>query len=266
MERRDFLKNSLFALFSTAIASNKVLASVAETLTPNSSKILLYLVETVKGDLKVRATKWVDLPIKRLLPSEVKPETFKALEIVDLDKVYQRRTELWKEHNCTGRMGHLVSLGLPMTDEIKKEYSDFNKKHYTGIKRSDEIKKRISVKCFGRPSLMKGKKFSEEIRLNMSEGAKNRKYTNEGRKKRKEWMLENNPFRGKKHTEETKQIILDKHPSKIKVTCEYCNKNLDLPNYKRYHGEKCKSFNLDGYKEKFLFSKEEIAEVFEKFG
>ena len=125
MERRSFLKNSLFALLSGAIASNKVLAGVAETLTPTSPKILLYLVETVKGDLKVRATKWVDLPIKRLIPSEVKPETFKALEIVDLEDVYKRRNELWKEHNCTGRMGHLVSLGIPMTEDMRLEYVIF---------------------------------------------------------------------------------------------------------------------------------------------
>ena len=258
MERRDFLKNSLFALFSTAIASNKVLASVAETLSPTSPKILLYLVETVKGDLKVRATKWVDLPIKRLIPSEVKPETFKALEIVDIDKVYERRSELWKEHNCTGRMGHLVSLGLPMTDEMSKEYGDFNTKTHKGVKRNETTKRKISEKAIGRPSSKKGKKMSEEIKSNMSEGAKNRKYTDEGRKKRKEWMLKNNPFRGKKHTEEKKQLILDKHPSKIKVTCEHCNKNLDLPNYKRYHGEKCKSFNPNGYNEKFLFSDKSI--------
>jgi hypothetical protein len=241
MERRDFLKNSLFALFSTAITSNKVLASVAETLTPTSPKVLLYLVETITGDLKVRATKWVDLPTKRLIPSEVKPETFKALEIVNLEDVNKRRLELWKEHNCTGRIGHLLSMGIPMTEEMRKEYGEYAKKNHIGKTRSNEVKNKIRLKAIGRPSSKKGIKVSEEIRKKMSVSGKLKVMT-ENHKKNigKSVTGEKNGFYGKTHTKETKQIMLDKHPSKIKVNCEYCDKHLDWPNYKRYHGEKCK--------------------------
>jgi hypothetical protein len=104
MERRDFLKNSLFALFSTAITSNKVLASVAETLTPTSPKVLLYLVQTNDGQWKVKATKWIDFYQKRLKPCLVKPETFKLLDIVDYDVANTRKIELWKQYNCSGRL------------------------------------------------------------------------------------------------------------------------------------------------------------------
>ena len=242
MLRRDFLKNSLFGLLGVALTSNKALATVVNTLTPESPKVLLYLVETIGGDIKVRATKWVDLPIKRLIPSEVKPETFKPLEIVDIDKVYERRLELWKEHNCTGRMGHLISLGISMTEDMKLEYGQQASKNHKGKKRSIEIRNKISIKAKGRISPRKGVTFTEEVRKKMSESAKVKIFTDEHRNNiRKSTTGIKNPFYGKTHTDETKKIILDKHPSKIKVTCEHCSKTLDLPNFKRYHGDRCKT-------------------------
>jgi hypothetical protein len=117
MERRDFLKNSLFTLFSTAIASNKVLASVAETLTAESLKIMLYLVQTKQGEWKVKATKWIDFYQKRLKPCHVKPETFKLLDIVDYDIANNSKIELWKEHNCTGRLVP-IKITNPLINKI----------------------------------------------------------------------------------------------------------------------------------------------------
>jgi hypothetical protein len=255
MLRRDFLKNSIGALLGVALTSNNALASIVETLTPESPKVLLYLIQLTSGEWKIRTTKWVDVPTKRLNESNIIKESFKALDIVDLNQVVNKRFEYWKEYNCSGRMGCLLSLGIPMTEEMKKEYSDFNKVRHIGVKRPLITGKRISEKAKGRPSHMKGKTWNEEVKKNMSEGSKNRKYTDEGREKRKNNSIgEKNNFFGKKHTTETKKIILEKHPSKIKITCEHCNKKLDLPNYKRYHGEKCKLLNPNAYKEKFLFS------------
>jgi DNA-binding NarL/FixJ family response regulator len=266
MDRRSFVKNSLFSLLSVSLVSNKTLASVVETLTPESPKVLLYLVETIKGDIKVRATKWVDLPIKRLIPSEVKPETFKALEIVNLEDVNKRRLELWKENNCTGRIGHLLSMGIPMTEEMRKEYGEYAKKNHIGKTRSNEVKNKIRLKAIGRPSSKKGIKVSEEIRKKMSESAKKKVLTDNHKNNIRKWMLENNPFKGKKHSEETKKIIKEKHPSKIKKLCEYCNEEFDLPNYKRSHGDKCKFADLTKYSEKFLFTDRslKIIELLEK--
>lgn len=127
-----------------------------------------------------------------------------------------------------------------MSLEMRKEYGDRAIKIHKGKKRSDEVKRNISEATKGRVSHNKGKKFSEESCKKMSDSAKGKVISEQQRQKTKKWMLENNPFKGKKHTEETKQIIKDKHPSKIKMSCEYCNRELDLPNYKRYHGDKCK--------------------------
>ena len=127
-----------------------------------------------------------------------------------------------------------------MSPEMRKEYGDRAIKIHKGKKRSDEVKRNISEATKGRVSHNKGKKFSEESCKKMSDSAKGKVISEQQRQKTRKRMLENNPFKGKKHTEETKQIIKDKHPSKIKISCEYCNRELDLPNYKLYHGDKCK--------------------------
>lgn len=304
MLRRDFLKNSIGALLGVALTSNKTLASIVETLTPESPKVLLYLIQTTSGVWKVKATKWIDLyKNKRLKPCEVKKETFQALDIVDYEVATKRKYELWKQYNCSGRLTPVkiiedtiagkksissenylkyknsdkfkenikkrvdaASVAIRnMDDELRKLRSETARKHITGKKHSEETilklktkfkgrpssmrgknhseetKKKISEKAKGRPSFMKGKTLSEEVRSNMSIGAKNRKYTDEGREKRKENSIgEKNNFYGKKHTVESIIKIKEKHPSKIKLTCQYCNKTLDLPNFKRYHGIKCK--------------------------
>lgn len=242
MERRDFLKNSLFGLLSVALTSNKSLATIVETLTPDSPKVLLYLIQTIKGEWKVKATKWIDLPNKRLIPSEVKPETFKVLEIVDIEQVNKRRLELWKEYNCVGRMGHLISMGIPMNNETKEEYAIYAIKNHSGLKRNNETKIKISIKAKGRIGHRKGIVVSQETKNKMSESRKGMTLTYEHKKNiGKSVSGQKNGFYGKKHTEDTIKIILEKHPSKIKLTCEHCNKTLDFPNFKRYHGDKCKN-------------------------
>jgi hypothetical protein len=71
MQRRDFLKNSLFGLLGVALTSNKALASVVEILTPESPKVLLYLIQNTKGQWKVRGTKWIDIVTKKLDSNKV---------------------------------------------------------------------------------------------------------------------------------------------------------------------------------------------------
>ncbi len=239
MDRRTFLKNSIGALLFAGLTSNRVLAEIIETLTPNSPKVLLYLIQLKTGEWKIRATKWVDIPTKRLNEPNIIKDTFKPIEVVDINEVVSKRIYYWREYNCSGRMGSLISLGIPMTDEMRKEYSMWNTINYTGRKYTEETIRRMSEGCKGRPSPNKGKQFSEEIIKKMSQSAKGKLISEEQKQKTREWMLENNPFKGKKHTDETKQIIKDKHPSKIKKVCEHCNREVDLPNYKRYHGDKC---------------------------
>lgn len=246
MERREFLKNSIGALLFGTLTSNKVLASVVNEINSTSPKVLLYLIQLTTGEWKIRATKWIDLPKKRLTEKNIIKDSFKPIDIVDINKVVTKRFEYWKEYNCSGRMGSLISLGISMTNEMKKEYADFNIKRHTGVHRSEQVRKNISLSTIGRPSSNKGKKFSIESRIKMSNSAKKKILTEEHRKNIGLSVTgHRNGFYGKTHTEETKLILLEKHPSKIKKTCPHCYKELDCANYSRYHGDKCKSKNTN---------------------
>lgn len=143
MDRRSFLKNSIGALLFAGLTSNKVLAGVVKTLTPDSPKVLLYLIQLKTGEWKIKATKWVDVPKKRLREVNVIRESFKPLEIVDVTNLSKRRNELWDLYKCTGRKGHLLKFGIEMTDEIKNEYISLGKRQKGKIL-STETKNKIS--------------------------------------------------------------------------------------------------------------------------
>lgn len=146
MERRDFLKNSLFSLLGVALTSNKALASVVKTLQSDSPKVLLYLIQTVKGDWKIKVTKWVDVAEKRLIKRDVNINTFKPLEIVDTKDVLKRRNKLWDLNNCTGNKGHLLKLSIPLNDEIKKEYIGLGKNRKGAIL-NENSRDKIKIKA-----------------------------------------------------------------------------------------------------------------------
>lgn len=53
-----------------------------------------------------------------------------------------------------------------------------------------------------------------------------------------------NGFYGKTHSDETLQSLREKQKNlraQNRKTCPHCSKNVDAPNYARYHGDKCKS-------------------------
>jgi group I intron endonuclease len=109
-----------------------------------------------------------------------------------------------------------------------------------GIKHSEKTKQKMS-------KTRKGIKFSEEHKNNMSKsflGEGNSMYGKHGK---------DNPNYGSKRTEDSKkkmrgriksekelQIIKDTN-KKMRKTCEYCNKNVDHMNYKKWHGNNCKN-------------------------
>lgn len=61
----------------------------------------------------------------------------------------------------------------------------------------------------------------------------------------KHWALgktgEKSPLFGRKHTEETKKKQSAKAKDRERIKCDYCLKSFDPGNFKRYHGEYCKS-------------------------
>lgn len=98
---------------------------------------------------------------------------------------------------------------------------------------SDEHRKNLS-------NAKKGKKLgpkSEDHRRKISESKKGHIQSQETRKKR------SNSLTGGTRSEETKlkMSLWQKGIPKPKVKCEYCNKETNLLNYKKWHGSNCKS-------------------------
>jgi hypothetical protein len=96
-----------------------------------------------------------------------------------------------------------------------------------GIKRSEETKRKVS-------NAKKGTVTSEETKLKLKEKRKGRKpalgmkHTEKWKKDHSKRMLDNNPFAGKKHAEETRKIISEK------------TKGRDAPNKGKPHSEETK--------------------------
>jgi len=110
MNRRGFLKNSISTLLFASLSNNKILAEVVNTLTPNSPKVLLYLIQNKKGQFKIRGTKWIDIAKKKLNEDKVYIETFKPLEIVEHEMANKRKNELWIKYNCSGEKGAPLNI------------------------------------------------------------------------------------------------------------------------------------------------------------
>lgn len=154
MERRSFIKNSLFALFSTAIASNKVLSSVAETLTPTSTNVLLYLIQNKKGYWFIRGTKWVDVAKTKINEEKYNIDTFKPLEIVPNNIAEETRLKLWKDYNCGGGPGGGTGFPIDVEKSTKAWKIGFESKGMKNYFKS-ELKK-INSSIHGKKLAEKG--------------------------------------------------------------------------------------------------------------
>jgi hypothetical protein len=156
-----------------------------------------------------------------------------------------------KDNPMTGLKGEKSPFyGRKLSEETRKKMSEVkkNKKH------SEETRKKIGESKKGNKNML-GKKHSEEVKKLMSEKAKGRVMSEETKKKlseakkgtivseetkaklrekrkgrkpslglkrskefienQKQRMLINNPFKGKKHTEETKKIISQKAKGRV---------------------------------------------------
>jgi hypothetical protein len=133
--------------------------------------------------------------------------------------------QIRKQHseNLTGEGNPM--FGKLHNNQTKEKISKMAK----GRKASDETKLKMSAAHSGPNNHMFGRTHTEEARRKISEGNKG---IGAG---------ENNNFYGKTHSDETKQRLSEVRKSQPKLQCPYCNKLVDPSNYKRWHGDKCKS-------------------------
>lgn len=160
----------------------------------------------------------------------------------------------WHFDNCTGPTkrfkarvtvdGERIELGRFVTkEEAKKVVTAFYaenplKNHWIGRKHSEASRNKMSKTHTGMP----GNVWSEEAKKQMSEKHKGHK----------------NPFYGRKHTKETRRIIVEKslgregywtgkkfsddHVAKLKIhrTCPHCSVKGSGSAMNRYHMDNCK--------------------------
>ena len=112
----------------------------------------------------------------------------------------------------------------------------------------EKIRKERQV---GELNSMFGKTHSNEAKAKMSEDRKGKPTWNKGltgvktsNKGQPAWnkgvSTGIKTFTGQQHTPETIALMKEKHANRERLTCPHCNKNIDKPNYSRYHGDKCK--------------------------
>ena len=115
----------------------------------------------------------------------------------------------------------------PKSESWKKSRSETLKgkpARNKGAKHSAESKQLMSLKAQGKSNAMYGKSHSEESRKKISDAMKGK----------------SPPNKGSSMSEEQKQVLRDKALLRPKVVCPYCSKELDLANFARYHGDRCK--------------------------
>ena len=137
-----------------------------------------------------------------------------------------------------------------------KQYSALRILHSENLKLNNPAKNGVMDKFKGDNNPTK----RLEVREKISKAKKGHIVSNEQREKQRKTMerrnsKEENPFFGKKHSEETIAIIrqkaalrskehyrkiAEKNSSKPKLECPHCNKMVDDRNAKRWHFDKCK--------------------------
>lgn len=111
--------------------------------------------------------------------------------------------------------------GKTHTDITKNKISNIK----TGSSCSDEFKEKCSKRMIGNV-INNGRKHNDKTKQKHSEN-------NSG---------VGNPMFGKRHSEETLNLISNKikENKKIKFKCEHCGKEVDKGNFNRWHGNNCK--------------------------
>jgi len=138
-------------------------------------------------------------------------ENFKKeiIEECEDEEIWLKREMYWIEYFNSTKIGYNIALGgnggdtisnNPNKDEIRKRHSE--KMKDPNVNKNKARGRKVVVKKKDEPNWnnpQKGKKCPSRIRPNSKKGIPNPKHS--------EWMKENNPFRGKTHTNEVKQKI-----------------------------------------------------------
>lgn len=111
--------------------------------------------------------------------------------------------------------------GKKHTEEHKKYLSDIGKQLMTV-----ERKAKLSLMMSGESNPMYGKTHTDSAKNAIGEKAKSRP-----------------KIYGRKLSEQTRQVNIERFKAMPKISCPHCNKETDRGNYNRWHGVNCKLAN-----------------------
>lgn len=184
------------------------------------------------------------------------PKNCKSRYVLKNSKYYNKLTNKYMKEYCRGKNHHSFGkkyrLGKKHSEETKKLISEIHKGKKVSLETTKKqqntmIKKYGSKGLGGSLNGMHGKTFnhtqkaknliskahigkivSDETKLKISKAAKLR-------------TLEQNPFFGKKHSEESLRKISETKKNEIKLECPHCKKLASKGNSKRWHFDNCKT-------------------------
>lgn len=173
---------------------------------------------------------------------------------------------------------HAIDFEQQLITEHWKDPLILNKaiqvsKTFRCVGHSVETRKKMSDARKGKPSNTTGKTLSAETRRKISEKSSSHRHSEDSKEKIRQKAIgntrgignksrtgqsqsieerikrgnslrgEKNPNYGKAMSESQKELIRTAMLNRPKLKCPHCSKELDPANYKRYHGNNCKSFN-----------------------
>lgn len=112
----------------------------------------------------------------------------------------------WIVHFDSIKNGYNLEMGNELTESMKLFLSELK----TGEKMPDETREKISKTLLTTGGCNKGKPMRPQVKEALLKANKGVKRNEEFCKSRKEIMLANNPFKGKKHSEESVKKISEK--------------------------------------------------------
>jgi len=223
MNRRSFLKNSIGALLFGVINSNPIAKHIIQSVETDFNKshdILLFLIETIDGKLKIHGSKWLNCTTKKLSPFKYKLDSFKPLGIFPSDIAYQEKRKLWKQYDIKGQCT-FVSYNNALKSGLKaKETKQIIKICASGGRVSGKKNKEMNHGLF---------KFTKEERIQIC-----RKGGKVSAPKMLKWCKENNHWeklgevhKGVPKSKEQKEKISNKLKGRklSKETCEKMSKS-----------------------------------------
>lgn len=129
------------------------------------------------------------------------------------------------------------------THEHSEETKEKIRKALTGNRHSEETKAKLSEARKGRAPWNKGltgaQSHTEESRKTMSVTRKGRVYSDERNAKI------GDAHRGIPKSEEHNRKNSEAQKRREKITCEHCGKMFDVGNFRRWHGDNCRSINKE---------------------